>query len=136
MVKDWKNGIAEKIFSKTRPRGLDFGLELTYILLWIERTVKKPEARLPVALSLFRRVMRRMSTDEMIRMKRPMVEAEELEDPYERQRNLFELRESFKQLVDGQITIEELVAADRRVKHRAVRKFQAMRERKEMEDGF
>lgn len=136
MVRDWKEETAQKIFAKTGSRGLDFGLELTYILYWVERAVPKMDARFPVSLSLFRRVMRRRSTDELIRMKRPMVEAEELEDPYERQRHLFELRESFKQLVDGEITIEELATADRRIKHRAIRKLQAKRARKEAEDGF
>lgn len=124
------NYIAAEVFRKTSNRALDFGLELTYIIQWVLKHVRNSNAHIPICIKLLKRAMLRRTLDEEITMNRELKEPEELDDAYERELHLFELKHSLDSLTRGEYDISSLVYADRRDRFRELGKLQQLVKRR------
>lgn len=122
------NILASDLLNDFSPKGLDFGLELTYILLWAVSNCKNKNTMYELSATIYRKVIKHKmysgsrSTDDM--------STEDLDENWpDESKTAFEERTlmfiDFDNLFGMTTTIEELADMDRRRRSEMVAKLKA-----------
>lgn len=114
--------LAKVLFFDFKPRSYEFGVELAWLLVWILEKATTKETVLNLSQVLFARIVRRKTFVEKVQGRYVNVGLEVVEEAVESGMALPELRIMFEHLVEGQITIKEILEMDRNCKDYLVRK--------------
>jgi len=123
LEKEELNKIIQDILDYFSPRSIEFGLELTYIILWgMEVATSTPMFTKVVSRLFARALLRSIPVAKKYGKTLPYEEGSQLDLWCEDFENKIILQESFNALVEHKYTLKELMQKDRIARHRIIKK--------------
>lgn len=132
---DEVNGYVIYLLEKFKPRSVEYGVELAYLLLWILDNAYHKRSVEGLLTVLFARIVRRGTFETTSKYRAQADIPEQVDESVLHDFEVLEYKLAFEQLVGDEYTIEDLLAEDRRKRHVIIKKLQRRIQEREQSDG-